>query len=74
MRHRRFWQIHEGAGPRGFSEWVRPDMRGILIACCDCDLVHETQFRIVNGAVEFRDKRRPKYTAAQRKRRKRAKA
>jgi inhibitor of KinA sporulation pathway (predicted exonuclease) len=71
MRHRRFWQMYEGDGPRGFSAWVRPDMRKFLTACCGCDLVHETQFRIVDGAVEFRAKECPRYTAAQRKKRKR---
>ncbi len=73
MRYRRFFQLYEG-GPRGFSEWVQPDMRKFLTACCGCDLVHEMQFRIRDGAVEFRAKERPGYTAAQRKKRKRTKA
>jgi hypothetical protein len=47
-------------------------MRKYLVCCCDCALVHEMQFRIVGNAVEYREKRRPKYTAAQRKKRKRA--
>lgn len=67
---RRFWQMHED-GPSGFSEWVRPDMRKFMTACCGCELVHEEQFRIVGEAVEFRSKARPRLTAVRRKKRKR---
>lgn len=31
----------------GFSEWVYPVMRGYLMACCDCGLVHEVQFKAI---------------------------
>jgi hypothetical protein len=30
---------------RGFSRWVNPSMNGYLMACCDCGLVHEMEFR-----------------------------
>jgi hypothetical protein len=57
-------------GPRGFSRWVQPNMPKYMLACCDCDLVHEMQFRVVNGLVQFRARRAERYTAQQRKCRK----
>jgi hypothetical protein len=30
---------------RGFSRWVNPKMDNYMMACCDCGLVHEMQFR-----------------------------
>lgn len=30
---------------RGFSRWVNPKMDNYFMACCDCGLVHEMQFR-----------------------------
>jgi hypothetical protein len=35
------------ATPDGFSEWGAPDMTGARVACCDCGLVHEHQFKVV---------------------------
>ena len=32
----------------GWSDWQHPDMKGYLLKCCDCGLVHEMQF----GAIE----------------------
>ncbi len=50
--------------------WVRPtDQRRHLIACCDCGLSHFFEFRVVDGQVEFRARRAPRYTAQQRRRR-----
>lgn len=34
-------------GGRRFSRWVPPTMRRYMMACCDCGLVHEMQFRVV---------------------------
>lgn len=34
------------------GEWVRP-MEGYRLRCCDCGLVHDLNFRIVDGKVEF---------------------
>lgn len=41
----------------GFSEWISPKMRGYLMKCCDCGLVHEIDFRIVRyeGASRMSD-------------------
>lgn len=65
-------------GPRGFSRWVQPQMGKYFLACCDCGLVHETQFRITPGAVrgvnagqsmhvQFRMRRADAYTRRERK-------
>lgn len=35
------------------GEWVRPKP-GYKMACCDCGLVHQIQFRLRKGKVEFR--------------------
>jgi hypothetical protein len=65
MKAKRFRQEH-AEGPRGFSRWVQPNMPKYLIACCDCNLVHEMQFRVVGKRkmrVQFRARRAPRYTA-----------
>lgn len=36
------------------EEWIEPSMRGFLHQCCDCALTHRTDYRIVNGKVQFR--------------------
>ncbi len=57
---------------RGFSHWVQPQMRKYLVCCCDCNLVHEMQFRVVGARklrVQFRARRAEGYTKRERKRR-----
>jgi hypothetical protein len=34
-------------GRGGWSEWVQPIMMGYMMQCCDCGLVHEMQFMVV---------------------------
>jgi len=34
--------------------WFWPKKRGFKLGCCDCGLVHKTDYRIKNGHVEFR--------------------
>lgn len=46
------------------DEWVSPVRRGYRLACCDCGLVHDMDFRIVAGRVEFRVRRNNRSTAA----------
>lgn len=29
----------------GWSRWVNPKMKGYLLKCCDCGLVHEFEFK-----------------------------
>lgn len=56
-------------GPRGFSRWVQPQMAKYLMACCDCNLVHEMQFRVVGVRkmkVQFRARRAAGYTKRER--------
>lgn len=31
----------------GWSAWVEPIMKGYRMQCCDCGLVHEMQFKVV---------------------------
>ena len=38
-------------GDDGWSEWVCPDPKSYLMKCCDCGLVHEAQFGVVQYAV-----------------------
>lgn len=45
------FRTEKAIGPRGFSRWVQPHMGKYLLACCDCGLVHEMQFRIATGPV-----------------------
>lgn len=58
--------------PRGCEqivegEWIEPVKRGFIHQCCDCALVHITDYAIENGRVQFKlriDRRR---TAASRR-------
>jgi hypothetical protein len=60
---------HNAVGPRGFTRWVQPTMAKYLMACCDCCLVHEMQFRIDDKQrVQFRARRAEAYTLRERKR------
>jgi len=45
-------------------------MAKYFLACCDCNLVHEMQFRIVGNPkprVQLRARRAERYTATRRK-------
>lgn len=45
-------------------EWVQPIMKGYLMACCDCGLVHRLDFKIVGKKkVQFRASRARNITA-----------
>lgn len=35
----------EVEGDDGWSRWVQPVMRGYRLACCDCGLVHDMEFK-----------------------------
>lgn len=54
------------------NEWVQPRRNGYLLACCDCGLVHEIDFRIVKtprgNKIRFRARRAEAATRALRKR------
>jgi hypothetical protein len=49
------------------NEWVQPVREGFRSACCDCGLVHEMDFRIYKGRVQFRVRRNNRSTAALRR-------
>ena len=36
------------------GEWIQPVRRGYKLSCCDCGLVHNLDFRIAGGRVQFR--------------------
>jgi hypothetical protein len=40
--------------PEPGDEWIEPVERGYLAICCDCDLCHRVDFRVVNGRAQFR--------------------
>lgn len=64
MKARRFPKQKDGA-------WVQPVMRGYLLGCCDCGLVHKLDFRIAGVRklrVQFRASRHIGQTKALRKR------
>jgi hypothetical protein len=58
---RRYHQIVDG-------EWIRPQKRRFREMCCDCCRVHDLDFRIVDGEVEFRARRNNRATSAARRR------
>jgi hypothetical protein len=45
----------EKEGKNGWSRWVPPVMRGYKMACCDCGLVHNMQFKVVRVTKTMRD-------------------
>ena len=36
----------------GWCNWVCPKPRGYLMQCCDCELIHEVDFRVVRYESE----------------------
>jgi hypothetical protein len=58
-------------GKDGWSEWIRPVRKGYRMACCDCGLVHELDFRAIRWGrgrkVVFRARRNNRATAARRR-------
>lgn len=47
-------------GKNGWSDWIAPIMRGYGMACCDCGLVHDIQFRAIE-VVKNRKRRTFEY-------------
>lgn len=50
------------------GEWVQP-LDTYRFACCDCGLVHQVEFRIHEGRIQFRMWRHDRSTAQLRKHR-----
>lgn len=75
MKRRRYEQCTANAD--GWSDWVSPihgiGNRNYRLSCCDCELVHEMQFRVIELQnklnVAFRVKRNNRATAAKRRNR-----
>ena len=44
------------------DEWVQPVEDGYKMACCDCGLVHELDFRVRYGRAQFRVRRNNRST------------
>jgi len=44
------------------NEWVQPVKKNYKMACCDCGLIHELDFRIVKNRVQFRARRNSRAT------------
>ena len=44
------------------GEWIDAAARVHKIQCCDCGLVHDYDFRVVDGRVQFRAKRNNRAT------------
>ena len=57
MSRTRFKTMIEGRG--GWCEWQAPVMRGYLMKCCDCGLVHEMEFKTF---AETRQKKNGMFT------------
>ncbi len=57
----------------GYSDWIRPKMKAYRMACCDCGLIHELDFKVIKqkkiireykdgtNISEFIDVENPKY-------------
>lgn len=48
---------------KGFTEWIQPIERGYKFACCDCGLVHDLNFQVVDGRAQFQVQRNNRSTA-----------
>ncbi len=49
-----------------FTPWLQTPPK-VKISCCDCGLVHNFEFRIVRGSVQFRASRNERATSAKRR-------
>ena len=59
--------------PKGYyhvtdGEWVSVPWRGFKERCCHCDLVHRTDFRVVDDVLQFKATVDNRATAAARRR------
>lgn len=57
---------HEVEKNGDWTEWIRPKRKGYKMACCDCGLVHNLDFRVRKEwrglVVEFRASRNSRAT------------
>jgi hypothetical protein len=52
----------------GWTVWMHP-LPGYKVACCDCGLIHEFEFRLEDNRLVFRARRLERNTAAHRRER-----
>lgn len=69
MAERRKYEHVEQISHDGWSDWVLPVQTGYRLACCDCHLVHEMDFRVIDGKAQFRMRRDRRATANARRHR-----
>lgn len=36
------------------GKWYKPPMKGFILGCCDCGLLHKVDFRIEGKEIAFR--------------------
>ena len=62
---------HEVENITDWTEWIRPIRKGYKLACCDCGLVHDFDFRIRKEwrglVVEFKARRNQRSTGQMRR-------
>lgn len=57
----------EQEGEDGWTDWISP-RPGYKLACCDCGLVHDMEFRVDDlGRVNFRARRNNRSTGQMRR-------
>lgn len=44
------------------NAWVQPITEGYKMQCCDCGLVHDLDFRVYRGRIQFRVRRNNRAT------------
>lgn len=52
---------------KGWTEWIEPILKGYKLACCDCGLVHNMNFRIRKKYLQFQAQRNERATSAKRR-------
>lgn len=63
--------VVEEDGEDGYSKWIEPTvLEGYKLSCCDCALVHDMDFRIYKGKIQFRAKRNNRATGQRRRHKK----
>ena len=53
----KYRQIHD-------NEWITPVRRGYRMMCCQCGTVHDVDFRMKDGEIQFRPRANARATAA----------
>ena len=58
-------------GKDGWTEWVLPVNNKFREFCCDCNLCHDVQYKVIDGKqVAFRVRQNARATAAARRKKK----